>query len=202
MLVPAAEYPGFFVFYKMFKAGLLCGLPSDVDISSRWLLVTINDDARTKTFVEKHPGKLTGKFRHVPDAFGRLLAKVGYCHILTSLDLDDFRPICLPYIMGDNRNVSYVVGGSQNDQTPELENGYSLKTVAVGSRERLLLIALVRLLANTHAPAYHVVVGDVLGAEHVRAITSKLGVEPADMSPHSPHGGDAHWLPEIWPLPA
>lgn len=79
--VPASEYPAGFVFYKMGKAGLLEGLPDSVDLSGNWQLVMIDDDKRRQTFLEKHPGKLVLKFRHIPDAFGRLLAKIAYGQI-------------------------------------------------------------------------------------------------------------------------
>ena len=50
-------------------------------------------------------------------------------------------------------------------------------------------MALIRLLANTHAPAYHVVVGDITGRVRVRRTMQKLG--PII------DGGNAtqHWLP-------
>ena len=170
LIVPSTEYPAGLVFYKMGKAGLLQGLPESIDLSKMWTMVVVDDDTRRRNFLEKHPGKLTIKFRHVPDAFGRLLAKIGYCQVLTALDPDDFRPICLPYIRGDKANVSYVVGGSLDDQEPEPDNGYSLSTVGFGSSNRLMLVAIVRLYANTHSPVYHAVIGDVSGPKNVETV--------------------------------
>ncbi len=176
LAIPAAEYPAGFLFYTMGQAGLLQGLPPDVDVSSSWRLVIIDDHQRKVDFLAKYPtSNLTLRFRHVPQDFGRLLAKVGYGHILTELDLGDFRPICVPYILGHKANISYVVGGTSDEQVPEPDNGYSLRTVGFGSDKRLILVALVRLLANTHAPAYHVVVGDVAGYDSVERILKKLG---------------------------
>ena len=108
-----AEYPAGFVFYKMCQAGLLQGLPEDVDVSSKWQLAVIDDDKRRKLFLARYPKrKLTLSFRHVPHDFGRLLAKIGYGQVLTQLDPGDFRPICIPYILGQKDNVSHVVGGT------------------------------------------------------------------------------------------
>ena len=202
LTVPASEYPGGLVFYKMCKAGLLQGLPESVDLSGIWQFVVIDDDNRRRTFLEKHPGKLVLRFRHVPDAFGRLLAKIAHGQILTALDPADFRPICLPYIIGQKSNLSYVVGGSLDDQQPEPENGYSLSTAGFGSSDRLMLVALVRLYANTHAPAYHVVVGDVAGAENVSRVMRKLGITDIELvtaagKPTQPQ----HWQPDVVPLP-
>ncbi len=123
--------------------------------------------------------------------------------MLTQLDPGDFRPICLPYIAGQKANVSYVVGGTLEDQVPEPENGYSLSTVVFGSFFRLMLIALIRLYENTYSPAYHVVVGDVAGAENVERIMQKLGVTigEVDMLQYSGSESPAHWHPWKLPLP-
>ena len=65
--------------------------------------------------------------------------------------------------------------GLSEDQAPEPDNGYSLKTVGFGTIDGVMLVALIRLLANTSAPAYHVVVGEVAGAERVQRVMQKLG---------------------------
>ena len=191
------------VFYKMCQAGLLQGMPEAVDLSNSWKLVIIDDDKRRQNFLKKYPRKLVIRFQHVPDAFGRLLAKIGYGQVLTELDPGDFRPICLPYITGEKDNVSYVVGGTLEEQVPEPEIGYSLSTVAFGSSHKLMLIALIRLYANTHSPAYHVVVGDVAGAENVERIIRKLGatiVKVGDWQDSASQPA-VHWLPRKLPLP-
>lgn len=199
LFIPAAEYPAGFVFYKMCQAGLLQGLPADVDVSSRWQLVVIDDDQRKKNFLTKYPTrKLSLSFRHVPQDFGRLLAKIGYGHVLTELDPVDFRPICVPYILGHKANVSYVVGGTFEEQVPERDNGYSLRTAGFGSANRLMLVALVRLLSNTYAPAYHVVVGDVSGTDRVERIMEKLGItiDGVNSFQNGAQGSLRHWLPQ------
>jgi hypothetical protein len=77
-------------------------------------------DARDKAkgFQQKFGVPLTAKVRHMPESFARLLAKIGYCHLLTVLDPGDFRPICLPYITGERKNPSYVVGGTVETAEP------------------------------------------------------------------------------------
>ncbi len=79
----------------MGRAGLLEGMPDTVDMSSQWQFVAVTDNLKAKNFQERFGLPLTAKFRHVPDSFARLLAKIGYCHLLCSLDPGDFRPICL-----------------------------------------------------------------------------------------------------------
>lgn len=191
---PVGEYPAGFVFYKMTKAGFLLDLPDDVDLTVHWQMSVIDDSGRREKFLEKHPDNLLLKFRHVPYDFGRMLAKIGYGQILTSLDPGDFRPICLPYILGTETNVSFVVGGSMDDQAP-MDVGYSLGMAGFGSLQRLILVATIRLYANTASPVYHVVVGDVEGEENVRRVMQKLELkEGADNVVLGDHG-DEHWSP-------
>lgn len=192
--IPAEEYPAGFVFYEMGKAGLLQGLPETVDTSSAWKPIVVDDDTRRSKFLKKYSKKLTLKFRHVPDSFGRLLAKIGYCQILTTLDLGNFNPICLPYILGERTNLSFIVGSSEG--APEPDNGYSLATAVFGSGTRLMLVARVRLYANTHAPTYHVVVGDIDGAENVKRVSQKLDTQPNDSTSSA-----EPWYPDVLPLP-
>lgn len=200
--VPTSEYPAGMVFYRMGKAGLLSGLPETVDISGMWKLIVIDDHKRRENFLNKYSEKLTLKFRHVPDSYGQLLAKIGYCQALSILDPSDFNPICLPYILGKKSNLSYIVGGSLNEIQPEPENGYNLSIRAFGTRKKMMIVALVRLYAHLYTSVYHVVVGDVVGAEKVGNAVGKL--EPFDIAVMSKFNSKStldHWLPSVDPLP-
>ncbi len=172
--VPAHEYPGVFVFYKMEPSGISCGLSEEIDTSKSWKLIVIDDDQRRNEFLKKSQKKLTVQFRNVPQQFGQLLAKIGYGHLLTALDPSDFRPICLPYILGEKSNVSYIVGRGDENVSPMEGIGYSLRTMAQGTSESLLLSVIIRLYANTFAPEYLVAVGEVAGHENVVRIMEKL----------------------------
>jgi len=200
--VPYAEYPAAMVFYKMGRAGLLEGLPDTVDVSNGWQFVAITDDVKAKAFEQKFGVPLTARFRHMPQSFARLLAKIGYCNLLTILDPGDFRPICLPYIMGHRRNPSYVVGGTFEIAEPETV-GYRLSTLGFGAPERLMLVAEIRLFANVATPTYHVVVGDVFGRDKVEAMRRKFGeitIEPTTW-PAASAVKQQHWMPSVSPLP-
>lgn len=203
--VPYSEYPAQLFFYKMFPAGVLQGLPEDVDVSTRWEFAVVGDEPRREAFLKKYPGRLTAKFKHVPSDFARLLAKIGYGQVLTSLDPWDFDPVCIPYILGKKSNPSYLVGGQFHIDQPEKETGYRLQTVCVGDVNRVLLIALIRLYANTHSPTYHSVVGEVRGPRNIQSALEKLGDGKITLL----HSGDLlgarensleHWMPRIWPI--
>jgi hypothetical protein len=204
--VPFSEYPAVMVFYLMDRAGILLGLPDTVDLSRRWKLVTITDEVKLTRFEKKYPGRLTAKFRHVPDSFARLIAKIGYGQTLCSLDPGDFRPICLPHILGTRKNPSFVVGGQINIAEPNPEMGYVLHSTGFGTLNRLMIISEVRLIANNHTPTYHVVVGDVTGQENVEMVIRKLGLSDVTMlsavNPFPKKSSEAHhWMPQVWPLP-
>jgi HNH endonuclease len=203
--VPYSEYPAAMVFYKMGRAGLLEGLPDTVDVSNAWQIVAISDREKGKEFIEKWGFPVPSRFRNVPDSFARLLAKVGYCNLLCTLDPNDFRPICLPYILGKKPNPSYVVGGTLEDAEPNQGLGYVMNTVGFIRDDRLMLIAEIRLFANNGTPAYHVVVGDVHGQERIAAVLQKVGpieLSDANQAPKATtiSRGD-HWMPSRWPLP-
>lgn len=123
--VPYSEYPAAMLFYKMHRAGLLEGMPDTLDMSTGWQLVAIHDDSKAKTFEERFGIPLTSKARHVPESFARLLAKIGYCNLLCALEPSDFRPICLPYIMGARANPSFIVGGTLKFPSPNPIKGTS-----------------------------------------------------------------------------
>ncbi len=174
--VPATEYPAGFVFYKMGHCGFLRGLHETQDISPQWQFVVIDDDGRRSKFTEKYRQQPTIKFTHVPQEFGRLLAKIGYCNALTILGPDDFQPLALPYIMGDKTNVSYIVGSA--DGSPEPDNGYRMTTGYSDQGDRIVIATEIRLYANTHAPTYHVIVGVVTGADAITKAKAKLEPGP------------------------
>lgn len=199
---PYSEYPAAMVFYKMSKAGLLEGLPDNVDLSSAWQLVAICDQEKSEAFIKKYGMKVPSSFRHVPESFARMLAKIGYCNLLMMLEPGTFRPICLPYILGAKPNPSYVVGGTQEVVPPETV-GYRLATAAFGSLERLMLVAEVRLSSNNATPTYHVVVGDVSGREQVVAVLSRIGPleHIGETFSSVAISKDDHWSPSVWPLP-
>ena len=200
--VPYADYPAPMVFYKMHQAGLLQGLPPAIDTSSGWLLVALFDKAKAANFKDKYGIEPSAKFRHVPQSFARLLAKIGYGHILTQLEPDDFNEFCVPYILGKNTNLSFIVGGSvEAIQADPKGSGHVLGTRLFGDLNRMILVAEIRLFANNETPLYHAVVGEITGRDNVLAAMRKLGSEGAEISPllGSPDKAE-HWHSKVWPI--
>jgi hypothetical protein len=202
--VPYSEYPAAMVFYKMGRAGLLEGLPNTVDVSSAWQFVGIHDQDKAKGFQEKWGVPLTSRFRHVPESFARLLAKIGYCNLLCALEPGDFRPICVPYILGKKPNPSYVVGGTFEIAEPIPGLGYVLTTAGFIESDRLMLITEIRLFADNSTPIYHAVVGDVRGQDRIDAVLQKIGpleITGVSMERAPPTSSTDHWAPSVQPLP-
>lgn len=201
--IPVDEYPSAMIFYHMKTAGFLLNSPKNFDYSKLWTLKAIHDDKKTKAFEKKYPGQLITKFKHVPDSYARLLEKIAYGQILCSLDPNDFNPICLPYILGKESNHSYIVGSGENSHEPLNDIGYSMRTICIGTSEYLLLIAEIRILANEHTPAYHVVVGDVSGKDNVNSVRDKISATYDVVISDNFKGScsdEYHWMPRIWPL--
>jgi hypothetical protein len=185
-------------------AGILAGTDRLVDRSREWELKAIVDDARVKKFEKNHPGRLTSSLKNVPQSFGRLLAKIGHCQVMTALDYSDFIPNCLPYILGKKSNVSYVVGSSPTNVSPQPEFGYFLRTIQVSANNRMLLVVEVRLLANNDTPTYHVVVGEVIGSQNIKRIGAKLDAiesseEMGNFNSANATNNNYPWTPQVWP---
>lgn len=203
--VPYSEYPAAMVFYKMHPAGVLQGLPESVDTKARWQLVAIIDETRAAAYTKKYQAKPTSKFRNVSESFGRMLAKVGYCQVLTQLDPGDFDAKCLPYIMGSKPNISHIVGGTFDAVPPNPGLGYVLGTRAFGDANRMVLVAEIRLFASNGTPIYHAVIGEVSGLDNIAKVMRKLGpgtIAVDTFGSHNPRQRPAHhWCPATWPLP-
>ncbi len=203
--IPYEEYPALMIFYKMHIAGLLMGYNRHLDTSNTWQFIAVTDQKKTEDFEKKYPGQLTAKIRFNHDSYARFIIKMGYCQVMTSLDPGDFRPICLPYIFGNESNCSFVLGSKPTIDEPTPHLGYNLRTISCGTSDYLLIVAEVRIVANNHTPTYHVVVGDVKGEDKVNYVRAKLD-GPDDFSvtytsvPQAIKSDEYYWMPRVWPL--
>lgn len=201
-----SEYPAPMIFYCMDTAGLLLGLPESADNTSNWTFKAIVDQKKIDAFEKKYPGQLTAKMRFSHDSYARLIEKIGYGQIMCSLDPGDFRPICLPYILGKKTNHSYIIGSRKGIPEPETGLGYKMSSHCYGTLNYLLLVAEIRIIADNHTPIYHVVVGDVSGKDQVSYVRQKLQATcdvtiPDNSSGPQSLADEHHWMPRIWPLP-
>lgn len=203
--IPFNEYPAAMIFYYMDAAGFLLGLPETTDRSNTWTFKAIVDQQKLEAFEKKYPGQLTAKMRFNHDSYCRFLEKVAYCQILCSLDPSDFRPICLPYIMGEKTNHSFIVGSRKSIPEPQKGLGYTMSTICYGTSEYIILMAEIRIIADNHTPVYHVLVGDVTGKEKVEYVRKKTTATWDVIVPDNAEGPQNpadhhHWMPRIWPL--
>jgi hypothetical protein len=205
--VPFSDYPAAMIFYKMQPAGILVGLPSSVNQAGTWQFISIADTAKLNQFKSKYGVDPIARFKNVPDSFARLLIKIAYGQVLCSLDPGDFNAICVPYILQEGRNYSYIVGGRWDLPAPQPGIGYALNTNCIKFPNRLLIVVDIRLVANCETPVYHVVVGDVTGEIEIAKVLSKIAatVSVEVREGHSyvkPLDPSLHWMPATWPLPA
>jgi HNH endonuclease len=173
--VLSSDFPATLVFYKMGTAGILNGIDKKFDLSVFWKLFAIGDKDRPDSFERKYGFKPTMSFSHQPQEFGQLLLKIGYGQILTQVDRHDFEPLCLPYILGQEQNVSWLVGSDENSHQPLDKIGYSMRTSALLESDSMLLLAHLKLWANLEMPWYHMVIGRVLGEDKIADVISKIG---------------------------
>jgi hypothetical protein len=203
--IPYKEYPAPMVFYYMDTAGFLLGLSETVDRINTWTFKAIVDQKKLDAFEEKYPGQLTATMKFNHDSYARLLEKIAYGQILCSLDPGEFRPICLPYILGEKTNHTFIVGSRKSIPEPQAGLGYSMSTICFGTTDYLLLMVELRILADNHTPVYHVLVGDVSGKDSVENVRSKIAATYEVTIPDNTEGpqnpsDEYHWMPRVWPL--
>lgn len=172
--VPNEIVPAVFAFYKMPIAGVISGLSKDVNLQASWNLHAIGDATRQIEFEKRYGYTPAIHFRNQPDDFGRLLLKIGYCHMLTKVESQYFDAICLPYILGKEHNVSWLIGSGIGLPDDPLNYGYCLRSATCGTAQEMYLITMIKLWAHTRMPWYHAVVGKVTGREEVATVVRKL----------------------------
>ena len=199
--VQYSDYPAGMVFYWTNRAGILQGLPQDVDLSAFWLLKAITDIKKADEFHKKHPNRLVMQFRHEPENFARMLIKIGYCQVLTQLDRSDFDEFCTPYIIHGKANPSFIFGGNPN-AVPSMAFGYYLNTAGYGTLDDVIIVAEIKLFSNLDTPFYHVVVGRASGRQRVEYVLGKLGaiIFPLGANYSENINSGSCGKPLVWPI--
>jgi hypothetical protein len=174
VVIPYDEYPAPAIFLQMPRAGILEELPADLDRTPEWMPTAFMDETKAKSFEKRFGIPLTFTMKHDPESFGRMLIKIGYCHVLTHIHPNEFDALCLPYILGIRKNVSHLVGRS--DTSAPAQGGYWLQTAGAYVGGRLLLLANVSILSALRTPTYQVVVGEIKGDQSVLAFAERHGV--------------------------
>lgn len=171
--IPVREYPAPLIQYKFKRANILAGLPPEID-TFEWLPYVVASDKDMKEAREKYGWDWQFSAKMVPHALGRMLAKIGHSWATALIGLDAFKPLTLDLIFGRTSNVSHTVGGSFDLPEPVPDGGHILNFEGRPIGNRYFLIVHIRLFASIQTPAYHAVVGEAQGAEHVRSLVEKL----------------------------
>jgi hypothetical protein len=174
--VPAEDHPSPILLRHFDKAGALIGLPPEWDtfgmIPQRMWVWPPTVGEETRELAEdreiQHATRLAA-FDEL--AWGRMLAKIGYCYGVAEHGLDTFQPLGLPLILGKTDVVSYVVGGSLDDPPPAPEGIlHRLSLDFTTTIHGIFIVASIQLFANLGAPLYHAVVSKLQGEEHMRTL--------------------------------
>lgn len=176
----ASEYPTELFLYKFKTANVLLGIPPSVN-TLEWEPIGIGSHDEMTAFEKKHGGEFTVRTKMVPIAFGRMLAKIGHSFAVAYLGLDSFQPMTLDVILGRTDNISHVVGGSWEIEPPVPDAGHlvSLEYRIEPYIKRSLILVNIRLFASISTPSYHVVVGRIQEAQHVKTAFEQMKNAPA-----------------------
>lgn len=172
--VPVEDHPAPLFMLKCLRAGILEGVPRNLDTSGSWQLVGIVGDDDMAKFQDKYGKKATFTFRHVPEQFSRTLAKIGYSYAVAILGLRSFEPLAPEFILGDFKNLSYLIGGSLDIAPPIPNAGHILEVHIVGNAHKAFVIVEIRLFASLHTPSYHAVVGELSGEKKINDFITKI----------------------------
>lgn len=92
------------------------------------------------------------------DSHARLLAKIAHCVAVANLGIDNFEPWLVPYIMGEDKCLSYLVGGVESDEVPN-KVLHNIKYDVWPMENQYIIIVKIRLFAQYGGPVSQVVVG-------------------------------------------
>lgn len=174
MDVPVSEHPAPLFMLKCSRAGILEGLPKSVDTSGGWKFVGIVDNEKMSEFQDKYGKEVTFEFRHVPDQFSRTLAKIGYSYAVANLGVEGFTALAPDFILGKDKNRSYLVGGDPEIPPPIPDAGHILQLALAGDENQVFVIVEIRLFASCPTPQYHVVVGEIAGKSNISKTIDRL----------------------------
>ena len=157
--IPLADHPLFLLLPQLPPCELLRSA-GDAQI---WGRVCVHDPKALGRLQKWMMARNVTQFR-TPDFddadFFRLLAKVAHGYTVSKLGLDNFRPLLLPLIRGEQQNFPSLIGGPRD---PLPQESTSLWNLASGVRvigRRPLAVVVFRLFGNFGAPTYEIVAGD------------------------------------------
>jgi hypothetical protein len=172
--VPSVEFPAVYWVYTFGTCGFLLSAPPGLDVSNS-NLATIHNNEELAAFTNKYNWDKTISAKFMPNEFRRMIAKIGYCTAVAIAGLENFKPLIIDAILNPAANISYFVGQEQKYK-PIVEGGWheTALTVMHAPDGRMFLFANVRLFSSAGTPTYHVLVGEIEGAEQHARMAEKF----------------------------
>jgi hypothetical protein len=171
--VPVTEYPVGAFIPSFGRAGIFIGSSPELDTLQHLPNAHPTDDLNEFRRKYNWDGRVT--IRWMPVEYGQAIIKMSYCCAVAELGFGTFRPLCLPQILSENKNISYIFG--QNGTNPVVKGMSKLWEIELfyyTHQGRLLLMAHCSLLPGMGTPIYEVIVGDVQSPEHIMFFNKQL----------------------------
>ncbi len=131
------------------------------------------DDLNTFMAAYAWDGKIEVRF--MPVEFAQAIIKMCFSYAIAGLGFGSFRPLCLPQILSQDKNISYIFG--QNRTNEPIKGVTKVWTIELSYRlfqERLLLTAKCSIIPGMGTPIYEVVIGDLHDREQIALFRHKL----------------------------
>lgn len=171
--VPVTEYPVGAFIPSFGRAGIFIGAPPHLDILQHSPMSYPTDDLNEfqKNYI--WDGKIS--IRWMPVEYGQTIIKMCYSYAVAELGLRTFRPLCLPQIRSEDKNISYIFGqNGTNIAVKGLTKVWDISLMYYVHQGRLLLMAHCSVLPGMGTPIYEVVLGDIQSPEHIAFISKQI----------------------------
>jgi len=156
--VPVTEYPVGDFLPHFGRAGLFLDAPPFIDVLQHTAMCYPTDDINE--FKRKYSWDGMVTFRHLPVDFARTIVKICYAYAVAELVYNAFTPVCIPYILSKDKNVSYIFGQvGINKPIRGQTLVWQIEMGVLTHNNKHLLNVLCSILPGIGAPIYEVMLG-------------------------------------------
>lgn len=165
--VPVTEFPAGVFLPHVGRAGVFIGSPPHLD-TFQWLphYYGTND---MNEFAERHRWDKKMLVKFMPIEFGQTLIKTCYAYAVAEFGANAFTPICIPQILSQDKNISFIFGqDGKNENKPGESVVWDIKlSYFLSFLPTPLVMAHCSFLPGMGTPIYEVVLGIVQSQEHI-----------------------------------